>query len=122
MSELSEYLEFERWVEIVVAEQAHVTASRVTAASSINQDLGVGGDDGHDLLLRLRELTGADFADVEYDQYFAGESIFENATRQFTAWLKGESYASRTLTVGALATFMWEHGGRRPGVRTETQI
>ena len=61
MSELSEYLEFERWVEIVVAEQAHVTASRVTAASSINQDLGVGGDDGHDLLLRLRELTGADF-------------------------------------------------------------
>lgn len=105
---------FENWLEGVIAEETGTRRDRGNPATGISDDLGVDGDDAYELLMKLKELSGTDFNEFPYDDYFGSESNMYELVQSIRRLFKGEKKVWLRLSVRNLALYMWEHGGRMP--------
>ena len=88
--------DFERIVVRCVAYASGADASRVSSETDLVFGLGIGGDDGVDLIAAVREATGAQLSGYDFYQHFGPEAAFTThkprplTVRQLTQLVEAE--------------------------------
>jgi len=87
----------------IVADELGWRKARQSEDLSLPIDLGIAGDDGYDIIVRLFEEFDVDFTDFDADGYFGPEAGFEPIS-YLIAVVTGEQkqfvQRARRLTVG----------------------
>lgn len=68
--------DLEETVIACVAEASGLDPSRISLDSDLVLELGIGGDDGADLIADLRQMTGAQLTSCDFYEHLGPESTF----------------------------------------------
>lgn len=68
--------DLEQTVIACVSDAAGVDACRISLETDLTLGLGIGGDDGVDLIAAVRKATGAQLSDYDFYPHFGPEAAF----------------------------------------------
>src|SRR6267378_5285355 len=93
MSNLMPDADLEKWIIKLIAGASGVDPQRISTETSLNQDLGIDGDDAAQLLSVYSEAFGVDLSDFRFSEYFRGEPHL------FNLWRSGRGSNLTPITV-----------------------
>ena len=89
--------EFEQRVIAIIARDRGCKPDRINPTARLYHDLGIAGDDGYDLLLKLEKDFGFDLSTIDWSMNFGGEPTLFSVFRPIAFWKKQEELEPLTV-------------------------
>jgi acyl carrier protein len=101
--------DLERCVAAAIADEVRCPLSQLSPQTDLFQDLGVDGDDAHDLLLRLSQEFEINLENLQFDRHFGpeGTNLFAVLLPSFWRWRRERLPVTIADLVEAARTHNW---------------